>query len=298
MNKRRIMLLLISITSSKIYADNSCLSKNKPLFDNKEVNIVYDSTKPNNLLIGSATQDPESMCVTSYKELTTYATQNYRKTNSTESNILVSWNYLAVNKQMVYDFLKDLNPTKLKKNNDDILSYGDFKSYTVSNQANYTPISVINNNYACYYHNWFLMATGTAHPSSGTQLVCVLINKPDTSLKISQIARESDIVQGILNSTYVKDTFTKLKIKTTNIKTYTSLSNALRNSNDDELNCLSDNINKDNDGFAINSLNTDGTINLTLGLTSDVHVCSGIFKEVQINNLKPIMKINNVTTLK
>ncbi len=288
--KHILCLTFLSLTSSTVYANN-CLAKYSHEFDNKQVNITYDSNRPNSYLINTLGQNTKDNCVTNYTNLIKYIELRYPKTTIKQTDVVIGWNYLAVNKQIIYNYLNSINPHQIKQEHQYLLNNKDIKSYTVSNQADYQFVSIVNNKYACYIHSWFMMATAMAHPDSGINYQCTLINNPKDNLTINQLATESSIVKGILTDNDIK---LKLKSDFNNITMYKNLQEKFRSSNDSELNCLSDNINGDNTNFVINQLNKDGTIDITLALTSNIHVCNGIIKKIKINHLTPLIKINQV----
>lgn len=272
----------------------SCLGKYKKQFDNRQVMLAYISDKPKQYFVGLPTDDESQLCISTYREIEQYLTTNYRKKSTTESGIITGWNYLAINNKVVYDFLATITPAKIKADNDELLANSDFKSYTADNQAEYRPVSLVNQEYGCYYHQQFSMTTGMAHPGVVNELICTQAGNPSNALKIQQIAAEQQIVRQLLQTKVLKSGLAKTKMNTAKISTYSQLSSALTNSNDDQLGCIAGTINGDNTGFSIDKLNSDGTIDITMGLNSDISACSSIYIPVTLRQIKPLMKITNV----
>lgn len=289
-------LLVLSVVSINIAANaEDCFARYKAQIDNKKIMLAYNSNRPDKYMLGVATEDESKLCVTTYPKLTQFLDKNYKRQLVGESSVTLGWNYLAINNKVVYDFVADISPDKIRADNDDLLKNTDFKSYTVDNQALYKPVSIINNQYACYYHQQFSMATAMAHPYTVNELLCSKAGDSSATLKISQIADEKQIVGKLLQTDLIKKGIAKTKIVPSKISNYEELSAALTASEDSQLGCIAGTINGDNSGFTIDKLNSDGTINITFGLTSDIHACSGIFLPLKITNIKPLMAIKKVT---
>gem|GEM_PF-5883653 len=289
-------LLMLGLATSLTFANADCFSKYKTQFDSKQIMLAYISSQPKQYFVGLPTDDESQLCNTTYKEIEQYLTKNYRKNSNNESGVVTSWNYLAINNKVVYDFLATITPAEIKADNDDLLKYSDFKSYTADNQAEYRPVSIVNDQYGCYYHQQFSMTTGMAHPGVVNELICTQAGNPSNALKIQQVAAEQQVVKQLLQTKELKNSFAKLKINTAKISTYSQLGNALSNSNDDQLGCIAGTINGNNTGFSIDKLNSDGTIDITMGLNSDISACSSIFIPVTLTKIKPLMKISKVVT--
>jgi len=287
---------MLGLATSLTFANADCFSKYKTQFDSKQIMLAYISSQPKQYFVGLPTDDESQLCNTTYKEIEQYLTKNYRKNSNNESGVVTSWNYLAINNKVVYDFLATITPAEIKADNDDLLKYSDFKSYTADNQAEYRPVSIVNDQYGCYYHQQFSMTTGMAHPGVVNELICTQAGNPSNALKIQQVAAEQQVVKQLLQTKELKNSFAKLKINTAKISTYSQLGNALSNSNDDQLGCIAGTINGNNTGFSIDKLNSDGTIDITMGLNSDISACSSIFIPVTLTKIKPLMKISKVVT--
>ena len=287
---------MLGLATFLTFANADCFSKYKTQFDSKQIMLAYISSQPKQYFVGLPTDDESQLCTTTYKEIEQYLTKNYRKNSNNESGVVTSWNYLAINNKVVYDFLATITPAKIKADNDDLLKYSDFKSYTADNQAEYRPVSIVNDQYGCYYHQQFSMTTGMAHPGVVNELICTQAGNPSNALKIQQVAAEQQVVKQLLQTKELKNSFAKLKINTAKISTYSQLGNALSNSNDDQLGCIAGTINGNNTGFSIDKLNSDGTIDITMGLNSNISACSSIFIPVTFTKIKPLMKISKVVT--
>ncbi|AUR50951.1 hypothetical protein [Aquella oligotrophica] len=286
------LLFLLSAVSINVAANaEDCFTKYKAQLDDKKIMLAYTSNAPDKYMIGIATDDESKLCSTTYQKLTQYLDKNYRRQPTGESSVIIGWNYLSLNNKVVYDFMADISPDKIRADNDDLLKNTDFKSYMVDNQALYKPVSIINNQYACYYHQQFSMATGMAHPYTVNELLCSKAGDSSDTLKISQIADEKQMVSKLLQTDLIKKGLAKTKIPSGKILTYDELSGAMAASRDSQLGCIAGTINGDNTGFTIDKLNSDGTINITLGLTSDIHACSSIFIPLELKNIKPLMRI-------
>lgn len=286
------LLFLLSAVSINVAANaEDCFTKYKAQLDDKKIMLAYTSNAPDKYMIGIATDDESKLCSTTYQKLTQYLDKNYRRQPTGESSVIIGWNYLSLNNKVVYDFIADISPDKIRADNDDLLKNTDFKSYMVDNQALYKPVSIINNQYACYYHQQFSMATGMAHPYTVNELLCSKAGDSSDTLKISQIADEKQVVSKLLQTDLIKKGLAKTKIPSGKILTYDELSGAMAASRDSQLGCIAGTINGDNTGFTIDKLNSDGTINITLGLTSDIHACSSIFIPLELKNIKPLMRI-------
>lgn len=286
------LLFLLSAVSINVAANaEDCFTKYKAQLDDKKIMLAYTSNAPDKYMIGIATDDESKLCSTTYQKLTQYLDKNYRRQPTGESSVIIGWNYLSLNNKVVYDFIADISPDKIRADNDDLLKNTDFKSYMVDNQALYKPVSIINNQYACYYHQQFSMATGMAHPYTVNELLCSKAGDSSDTLKISQIADEKQMVSKLLQTDLIKKGLAKTKIPSGKILTYDELSGAMAASRDSQLGCIAGTINGDNTGFTIDKLNSDGTINITLGLTSDIHACSSIFIPLELKNIKPLMRI-------
>lgn len=297
--KKYSLIVLLSgfLTIPKVAFASDCIENFKPYFDNYTVNLSYKSDKRWSYYVQDQKGDTNGECKTSYKKIEKYLESNYAKKGVNHPEISIGWNYLAINKQVVYDFMSWITPKKIKENNDDILQNSDFKTYTVTNQAKFQPISVVNNSYACYFHQQFSMATGMAHPFNINELKCSLAGEDD-QLSLGQIANESDIVSGLLKTDYIKSAFIKAKASVNGINSYKTLSDKLLVIDNDELGCIAQTISANDTSFAITTLNPDGSINLKLGLNSDMSVCSSIYHEVELFNLKPKIKITQVLQVK
>ena len=293
-NFRLLFVLSIGSINIAAYAED-CFNKYKAQFDNKKIMLAYNSSAPDKYMVGIATEEESKLCTTTYQKLTQYLDRNYKRQLAGDSSVTSGWNYLSINSKVVYDFVADISPDKIRADNDDLLKNTDFKSYTVDNQAIYKAVSIVNNQYACYYHQQFSMATAMAHPYTVNELLCSKAGDSSDTLKISQIADEKQVVSKLLQTELIKKGIAKTKIVSSKISSYDELSGALAASRDSQLGCIAGTINGDNTGFTIDKLNSDGTINITFGLTSDIHACSGIFLPVKITNLKPLLAIKKVT---
>lgn len=289
------LLFVLSIVSISVAANaEDCFAKYKAQFDDKKIMLAYASNAPDKYMVGIATDDESKLCVTTYQKIAGYLNTRYRKQIIGDPAVIAGWNYLSINGKVVYDFLDSVSPDKIRADNDDLLKNTDFKSYTVDNQAIYKLVSIVNNEYACYYHQQFSMATGMAHPYTVNELLCSKAGDSSAALKISQIADEKQLVSKLLQTDPIKKGIARTKIVSNKISNYDELSGALAASRDTQLSCIAGTINGDNTGFTIDKLNSDGTINITLGLTSDIHACSGIFLPVKITNIKPLWAIKKV----
>lgn len=298
MHSYRLLFVLSVVSINMVANADDCFAKYKAQFDDKKIMLAYTSTAPDKYMVGIATDDESKLCVTTYQKLTQYLDRSYKRQLTGESSVIIGWNYLSINKNVVYNFVADISPDKIRADNDDLLKNTDFKSYTVDNQAIYKPVSIINNQYACYYHQQFSMVTGMAHPYTVNELLCSKAGDSSDLLKISQIADEKQVVNKLLQSDLIKKGLAKTKIpsgKISSFSSYDELSGAMAASRDSQLGCIAGTINGDNTGFTIDRLNNDGTINITLGLTSDIHACSSIFIPLELKNIKPLMRISKVS---
>lgn len=286
---KHIAITLFLCTATLVNA--TCLDKFNPYFSNYQANIVYQSTTPQSYLIQTPSGDSKTQCRIAFTTLQNYLKQQYQHNNK-HAEIKQGWNYLALNNQVIYDFLATISPQQMKT------AYADFtdnpkQKFEVSNQAKYTPISIFNNKYACYSYNLFTMATGAAHPDTQIGLSCISITNKEP-LTLADVSLEKPIVTQLVQTNYLSQLLTKAKIKPTTITTFAQLQNAIEKINDDELSCYGGTLTMNDSSFAISKLNSDGSINLKLGLNSDIGACSSMYREIELTNIKPKLKITQL----
>ena len=287
-----ILFSLVFMFGSLAIAED-CLPQFHPLFVNQKVNFSYHSDKPKDYYVQNATADTKGQCKTTFKDLQEYLNTNFKKAGKRHPEISLGWNYLAIDQEVVYNYLLEISPTKLKINNDDILQNSDFKRYIATNQAQFQPRSIFNKEYACYYHQQYSMVTGMAHPFYINELACTKAGN-EQRLSLGQITEESEVVSKLLHTDFISNAFIRAKVATTGINSYMLLNDIMTNSGNDELGCIAPTLNADDTSFALSKLNPDGSINLVLGLTSDIAVCSQIYHEVQLTNIHPKFKITQL----
>lgn len=267
-------LLLIGVVN---VVNAECLDKLLPDFNNG--NISIEGTKNTYALNGT---NSKLICKVTPKELEHYVNKNFIK-YSADKTIVQSWNYLAVNKQVVYDYLKDLR-------SDD----RDFDSFT-----SYKLFGVVNGQFACYQVNYDGYTVGAAHPNHGVTYTCDYPSPTNQEgsnkyVDINNVISQSDLVSAILKSPDIIGILQKVGVKPSTIKTKTQLYTALVK--DDDMACvLGDSIPTQ---FAITKVNKDGTINLIYSLGSNAaHVCQAATPDdIVIKNVKSKIIINSFIT--
>ena len=120
----------------------------------------------------------------------------------------------------------------------------------------------------------------------------------DNNLKVLAVVNEKDLVHKLVETDYIKQVLNKSKVKVGKIHTLADLTQATANYNNDEWQCVQNSLTTDLNSFAITRLNKDGSINLKIALTSDMHVCSSIFKVVKISKLTPLIQVSSLDVVK
>ncbi len=268
---------------------------------NQFIQIDYNSSESNFLVVSNA---GNKQCKVSYSQFARYLT-NYKKDTAISPNLSyqIGWNSWYINNQKIYDLYKDLNPLNLNKDNDP----GDVLKESI--QVHYTPISILNNSYACYRNSFFIFVSGAAHPVAETFLACNLIGKPkadftddsiNDSLKIKDVFYEPQLVQKLLATPYLRSALINAKVKPSSIHSFSELQAKLGNKIDSDpiLSCTLSGIDDNYTRFAITKLNSDKTVNILFGLTPNYGAaCNFVYKEFNLNNLKTKMAISSVNVI-
>lgn len=273
--QKKLTLLLGIFTIGATYAE--CLDSLLPAFKNNS--IMINGTKNKYKLSDNSGKIKQS-CAVSAKELEKFISKNFIS-YSGDKNIVASWNYLAINKKAVYDYLKTL-----KEIDDNFSDSTTFQLY-----------GVVNNSFACYKYSFDNYVSGSAHPNEGFGYYCSYPGATyvgDKVVNIAQVIEQNDLVTAIKVNKDVAAILKQLKIAPNKIKTLAQLKNAL--SKNEEMACvLSTDIPQ---SFAITKVNADETINALYSLGANApHVCQGVISnDIVINNVKPKIKINSFIT--
>lgn len=268
--KKLAYLVVCSFGVSVSYAD--CLDSFLPAFNNNSISIEGVKGK---YKISDTSGKIKTKCTVSPKVLEKFVSKNMIRYSSDKS-IVASWNYLAINKQPIYDYLKSL-----KDNGSD--DFEDTSSYTL--------YGVVNNSFACYKYNYNSFVAGTAHPNFGIYYSCSLPNQKEIS--ITQVINQKDIVNAIVRNKDIAVILKQLNVKPTSIRTLDQIYNVL--SKNDDMSCALGSSGMPS-SFAITNINSDGSINAIYYLGNNApHVCQQVAPEVVIKNVKPLMSINSFT---
>lgn len=249
-----------------------CIDKFIPDFNNGKITI-----NGNKNMLTVSNQSPNSnTCNVTSSQLEKFVNKNFIK-YSADKSIVVSWNYLAINKQPIYDYLKDLKDYDEK--------------YTDS--TNYTLYGVANQSFACYKYTNYSNVDGTAHPNYGSFYNCAKPNNQNISIR--DVVSSKDILSFTLENSDIKRILKKTGIQPSSIKNLNQLYAAL-NKNDDMQCILSGELPTQ---FAITKLNNDRTINVVYSLgTNAPHVCQAATpSDIVMTGIKPLIPINNFITL-
>lgn len=276
-------LFLFMIWSGSAVAED-CFNQYQKEFANKTIWFIYNSKTPQSLNL-SMNNYTKKDCKTSYRQIKNYVATTFPKT-SLNSNSYISWNSFVVSGKPVYDYIAVINPI----NNDKVTTPED--NYTLSQSATYQAISMFNDVYGCYFAHLQSYRTSSSYPNDYQELKCKQAGT-NNNLKLLDLVTEKDLVKKLLTTDYFKNVLKQAKVKAVAVNTLTGLTNAMANYNNDEWQCVSGDLTPDFDSFAVTLLNPDGTINLKLALTSDIHACSSVFKTVEIYNLKPKLSITS-----
>ncbi|MDD3267281.1 MAG: hypothetical protein PHC75_08915 [Burkholderiales bacterium] len=276
MSKKLSIISLCLVT----FANADCLDKLTPAFSRNDININVANNKytlsDNKALI-------KSKCTVTPNVLEKFVNKNFIRYSSDKA-IISSWNYLAIDKKPVYDYLKLL---KEIYNSKDGASAG-------NDSTSYQLYGVVNNSFACYKYSTDSYVAGTAHPNSMVSYYCSYPIANNQELSITQAISQADIIKSVLQNKDIVNTLKKIKVKPTSIKTLGQLQIALQK--DDTLACvLGDGIPT---SFAITKLNSDGTIDALYSLgTNAPHVCQAATpSDIIIKNVRPLIKINTFIT--
>jgi hypothetical protein len=271
----------------------NCISEFKPSLDSREVTLAYWSKTPTKYYLQQPATTPNQQCATTFKEVVAYLKQNYRKQSAELPWVTVGWNYLALNKQEVYNPLMRLTPTKLNRDYSDFAADPNLTKtgYWVSNNLKYTPISIVNQQYGCYEYSEMTNVTGTAHPSNQRGLACAKAGNQEL-LHLGASVEESSVVSALVHDPYFMAKLGSAKLKP--IVNLQQLAALMAQSSDDELACYADNLSLTDTSFAITSLNADATLNLKLGLNSDYAACSSLLRIIELKHVKAKLPMQQV----
>lgn len=273
--QKKLILLLGTLAIGSSYAE--CLDKLLPAFNNNSIRIDGVNGK---YKVQDNSGKTKQTCTVAPKELEKFISKNFIRYNADKS-VVASWNYLAINKKPVYDYLKTL------KENDS--GFEDATSYKL--------YGIVNNSFACYGYNYDTYVAGSAHPSAGNNYYCSYPGAAytgDKQVNIAQIIDQKDLVTAIKANKDVANMLRQLKANPAKIKTLAQLKSTL--SKNEEMACvLSADIPQ---SFAITKVNADGTINAIYSLGANApHVCQGVApNDIMINNVKPKIAINSFVT--
>lgn len=292
----KFAMLGIGLFTTASYAD-SCINKLKPYFDNYQINLTYQSKKPQIYLLGTPLTADKDRCAVSYSQLQKYLQQTYLKSAPRLAILQIGWNFLALNKQVIYAPLKQLDPQQMQR---DYADYVDNpkQNFEVSNQLKYQPLSIVNNRYGCYSYQQMTVATGAAHPAQGQGLACVLAGKNTIQLTFKDLFSEKQLVAKLVQNSYFSSTLSPTMTKPATISSFSQLQDAIDKANNDELSCYGGNLTMDDSSFALTRLNKDGSVDIKIGLNSDIGACSGMYREIELKNLTPIFKITQIIAAK
>lgn len=268
MKKRILLISYLGINLGLSYAD--CLDTLLPDFNAGKITIDGNNNK-----LSLTSPKITKACNVSSSQLEKFVNKNFIK-YSADKSIVLSWNYLAINKQPIYDYLKDLKSYDSK--------------YTDS--SNYVLYGVANNKFACYQYTTYSNVDGTAHPNYGSFYTCNLPN--DQSIDIKTVVSSKDIISYTTKNTAVIKILQKVGVQPSSIKSLEQLYAALNK--DDNMQCvLSGELPSQ---FAITKLNDDGTINIVYSLGANApHVCqAAAHSDIIMNKVKPLMQINSFIT--
>lgn len=268
MKKKILLTCWLGFGAMASYAD--CLDALLPDFNAGKITIAGNGNKLSLTSPGIA-----KACNVTSLQLEKFINKNFIKYN-TDKSIVSSWNYLAINKQPIYDYLKDLKEYDGK--------------YTDS--SNYVLYGVANNKFACYQYTTYSNVDGAAHPNYGSFYTCNLPN--NQAIDIKTIVSAKDIISYTIKNSDVKKILHKVGVLPSSIKDLDQLYTVLNK--DDDMQCvLSGELPSQ---FAITKLNNDGTINIIYSLGANApHVCQAASpSNVIMNGVKPLSKINSFTT--
>ena len=270
MNKKLTVVLFIGGVIGVANAD--CLNKLLPDFNANTISVEGKNGKY---------KLNDANCSVSPKELEAFVNKNFIKL-SPDKNVVQSWNYLAINKKPVYDYLKQL------KQND-----GDFTS-----DDSYQLFGVVNNQFACYKFNYDEYSNGAAYPNMGYIYSCDYPGgsySGDKSVDINQVIDQKDIVSAIIKNKDVSAILKENGVKPSSITTSAQLYKALMK--DGDMECVIGE--KLPTTFAITNVNSNGTIDAIYSLgVNALHVCQGVAPsgDIIMKNVKPKIMINSFIT--
>lgn len=265
--KKLLLTCCLSLALGVSYAD--CLDTLLPDFNTGNITIDGNGNKLN--ITGSSNKE----CSVTNLQLEKFVNKNFIK-HSADKSIISSWNYLAINKQPIYDYLKDLKSFDGK--------------YT--DTTNYVLYGVVNDVAACYKYSFDSSNDGAAHPNSGSLYTCNLPN--NQSIDITKFISSKDIISFTTRNTDIKEILHKVGVLPSSIKSLDQLYDAL--TKDEDMQCvLGERLPSQ---FAITRLNNDGTINILYDLGSNApYVCRAASPgTIVINKVKPLIQINSFIT--
>lgn len=302
MKTKLLLPFILAGFISTTYA-NECLNKLLPDFKKNNISITRIS-KSGKITLG-ATDDSNQKCETYPSELEQFVTKNFQtKTTIDGMDIIQSWNYLSINKHVIYDGTKDIldrfQGTDENQKNYwlDIKSSGETSSYEL--------VSIVNDNMVCYSDKY--SSDIGAHPSNDGDYVCRNIND-DKIYKITDLFNEAELLKKLLANNDLRN-IVKNPRKLSSIKTLANLNDLVNDMSSNEegsdtdkynLECMQDSFNPDNIQFIVTKFNNDTTVNISYRLThiastTQAEVCDGEFDTIELSNLHPKVKITKLLT--
>ncbi|MDD3267371.1 MAG: hypothetical protein PHC75_09375 [Burkholderiales bacterium] len=253
---------------------SECLNKLNSTFESGMVQIDYISGQ---YKVSDKLGVNKDFCIISPKGFEKYLSQNFQKPLAENESIIYGWNYLSINKNVIYDYAKSLR---------DYLPDDSF-----SDATKYQLYSIINNKFACYSYTYDNLYQGSAAQNKGEMYFCT-----DTSgknLNIAKLFDEQELVTKLIKTTYIQKILNKFKSDKSNIKTFKKLSSELKN--DANTNCLLCGDTIPMDAFVIIKLNSNGTVDVKYNAwQNSVRNCGNSKPETIIfKGLHPKFKVSN-----
>lgn len=237
-----------------------CLDKLNSTFESGIIKIDYASGQ---YKVSDKLGITKDTCTISPKGFEKYLSRNFQKPSVENESIVYGWNYLSINKNVIYDYATSLR---------DYLPDDSF-----SDATKYYLYSIINNKFACYSYTYDNLYQGNIAHNNGTMYFCT--DTTGKNLSITKLFDEQELVARLIKTQYIQKVLNKLKTDKSSIRSFRKLSSELNS--DPNTNCLlcSDVI--PIDAFAITKRNPNGTVDIKYNVwQNSVKNCSNIKPEV------------------
>lgn len=258
----------ISAVSSSKYQENAnCLYTH--LDDFKADNVVIAAVNDYNDIESLFTNDNKvdinrAVCKTTFSEIEKFINHNFIKISKTNPGVVQSWNYLAINKKVIYDGLRDIKLDARKSDgtfSDKALVYEFNESFGVDGggHTSYSLDSIINNQIICY--TAYTETWNMPHASTNYQCASLAGN----GYVLNDLFNGKEIIKTALQDSNVKEFLHKQKVDLSKITSFEQLSTILAKSAvdsegkvDEDDSCLP----FSTSNFTINKQNADGTLDI------------------------------------